>query len=161
NVGKSSFINSLVNRKNLARTSGKPGKTRTINFYNINDKFRLVDLPGYGYAQVSKEEKEKWGHIIEEYLNTRENLVEVVQLVDIRHSPTEQDLMMYNWLKTYGFKGLVIATKADKITKNKYPSYIKTIKNKLEIKDNNLIIPYSSPKKLNIDKVWSEFYKIL
>lgn len=161
NVGKSSFINSLVNRKNLARTSGKPGKTRTINFYNINDEFRLVDLPGYGYAQVSKEEKEKWGHIIEEYLNTRENLVEVVQLVDIRHSPTEQDLMMYNWLKTYGFKGLVIATKADKITKNKYPSYIKTIKNKLEIKDNNLIIPYSSPKKLNIDKVWSEFYKIL
>ena len=98
NVGKSSFINSLVNRKSLARTSGKPGKTRTINFYNINDEFRLVDLPGYGYAKVSKEEKEKWGYIIEEYLNNRENLVEVIQLVDIRHSPTKEDIMMHNWL---------------------------------------------------------------
>jgi len=161
NVGKSSFINSLVNRKSLARTSGKPGKTRTINFYNINDEFRLVDLPGYGYAKVSKEEKEKWGYIIEEYLNSRENLVEVIQLVDIRHSPTEADVMMHNWLKVYGFKGIVIATKADKINKNKYSAHIKTIKNKLEIEDLSLIIPYSSTNKINIDKVWDEFYKIL
>lgn len=161
NVGKSSFINSLVNRKSLARTSGKPGKTRTINFYNINDEFRLVDLPGYGYAKVSKEEKEKWGYIIEEYLNSRKNLVEVIQLVDIRHSPTEEDIMMHNWLKVYGFKGLVIATKADKINKNKYPAHIKTIKTKLEIEDLNLIIPYSSTNKTNIDKIWGEFYKIL
>lgn len=161
NVGKSSFINSLVNRKSLARTSGKPGKTRTINFYNINDEFRLVDLPGYGYAQVSKEEKEKWGHIIEEYLNSRQNLIEVVQLVDIRHIPTEQDLMMYNWIKAFRFAGLVIATKADKIKKNKYPSNIKQIENKLKIQDTNLIIPYSSTNSMNKDKVWDIFGEML
>ncbi len=146
-MGKSSFINSLVNRKSLARTSGKPGKTRTINFYNVNDEFRLVDLPGYGYAQVSKEEKKKMGHIIEEYLNTRENLVEVVQLVDIRHSPTEEDLMMHNWIRAYGYRGLVVGTKGDKINKNKYPAQTKAIKNKLEIEDSSLIIPYSSLNK--------------
>jgi GTP-binding protein len=161
NVGKSSFINSLVNRKALARTSGKPGKTRTINFYNVNDEFRLVDLPGYGYAKVSKEEKEKWGHIIEGYLNTRENLVEVIQLVDIRHNPTEEDKMMHDWLKAYGFKGLVIATKADKINKNKYPAHIKAIKNILNIEDGSLIVPYSATNKVNLDKVWQEFHKIL
>ena len=161
NVGKSSFINSMVNRNNLARTSGKPGKTRTINFYNIDDKFRFVDLPGYGYAQVSKVEKAKWGIIIEEYLNTRENLVEVILIVDIRHEPTEQDLIMYNWIKTYGFTGIVIATKADKISKGKYQSSVKGIKNKLKIKDTDLIIPYSSSKRINQDKVWSSFEKIL
>jgi len=118
-------------------------------------------LPGYGYAQVSKEEKEKWGHIIEEYLNTRENLVEVVQLVDIRHSPTEDDLMMHNWLKACGFRGLVIATKGDKIKKSKCPAQIKAIENKLELGDNNLIIPYSALNKMNIDKIWDEFYNIL
>ena len=161
NVGKSSFINSLVNRKALARTSGKPGKTRTINFYNVNDEFRFVDLPGYGYAKVSKEEKEKWGYIIEEYLNSRENLVEVIQLVDIRHNPTEEDKMMHDWLKAYGFKGLVIATKADKINKNKYPAHIKAIKNILNIEDGSLIVPYSATNKVNLDKVWQEFHKIL
>lgn len=154
NVGKSSFINSMVNRNNLARTSGKPGKTRTINFYNINEEFRFVDLPGYGYAQVSKTEKERWGHIIEEYLNTRKNLVEVILLVDIRHEPTDQDLLMYNWIKTFNFNGIVIATKADKISRGKYQSNIKVIKNKLSIKDTNLIIPYSSSNRTNKDKVW-------
>lgn len=161
NVGKSSFINSMINRKNLARTSGKPGKTRTINFYNINNKFRFVDLPGYGYAKVSKVEKEKWGYIIEEYLNTRENLLEVVLIVDIRHEPTDQDLLMYEWIKAFDFKGIVIATKADKVPKGKYQSKIKDIKNKLNIKDNDLIIPYSSTKKLNKDKVLSSFEEIL
>lgn len=157
NVGKSSFINSMINRKNLARTSGKPGKTRTINFYNINEEFRFVDLPGYGYAQVSKKEKEKWGYIIEEYLNTRENLIEVVLLVDMRHEPTEQDVLMYNWIKSFDFVGIVIATKADKIKKGKYQQNIKEIKNKLKIKDSNLIIPYSSSKKINKEKVWQTF----
>ena len=161
NVGKSSFINSMVNRNNLARTSGKPGKTRTINFYNINEQFRFVDLPGYGYAQVSKKEKDKWGYIIEEYLNNRKNLVEVVLLVDIRHEPTEQDLMMYNWIKTFDFTGIVIATKADKISKGKYQANIKDIKNKLKIKDTNLIMPYSSLKKTNKDMVWQRFEEIL
>src|SRR5690554_3566716 len=135
NVGKSSFINSMVNRTNLARTSGKPGKTRTINFYNINEEFRFVDLPGYGYAQVSKREKEKWGYIIEEYLNSRPNLLEVVLLVDIRREPTDQDLLMYNWINTFNFTGIVIATKADKITRGKYHQNIKIIKNKLKIRD--------------------------
>jgi len=154
NVGKSSFINSMVNRKNLARTSAKPGKTRTINFYNINNELRLVDLPGYGYAKVSKKEKEKWGKIIEEYLNTRENLIEVILLVDIRHEPTELDVIMYNWIKSYNFKGLVIATKADKISKGKYQKHIKLIKNRLGVDDANLIIPYSAVDKLNSQKVW-------
>lgn len=161
NVGKSSFINSMINRKNLARTSGKPGKTRTINFYNVNDEFRFVDLPGYGYAKVSKVEKEKWGYIIEEYLNTRENLLEVVLIVDIRHEPTAQDLIMYEWIKAFDFKGIVIATKADKVSKGKYQSRVKDIKNKLEINDEDLIIPYSSSKKLNQDKVWNSFKEIL
>lgn len=157
NVGKSSFINSMVNRTNLARTSGKPGKTRTINFYNINDQIRFVDLPGYGYAQVSKSEKAKWGHIIEEYLNTRKNLLEVILLVDIRHEPTEQDLMMYNWIQTFDFRGMVIATKADKISRGKYESNIKIVKDKLKIGDSNLIIPYSSSKKINKEKIWTIF----
>lgn len=161
NVGKSSFINSMLNRANLARTSGKPGKTRTINFYNINGEFRFVDLPGYGYAQVSKKEKEKWGYIIEEYLNTRKNLIEVIQLVDIRHEPTEQDILMYNWIKTFNFAGIVIATKADKISKGKYQSNIKIIKNKLKVKESSLIIPYSSSKKINKDKAWHVFEEIL
>ncbi len=161
NVGKSSFINSMVNRNNLARTSGKPGKTRTINFYKINEQFRFVDLPGYGYAQVSKTEKDKWGYIIEEYLNNRKNLAEVVLLVDIRHEPTEQDLMMYNWIKAFKFTGIVIATKADKISKGKYQANIKSIKNKLKINDTNLIIPYSSSKKINKDEVWKTFEEIL
>ena len=161
NVGKSSFINSMINRANLARTSGKPGKTRTINFYIINDKFRLVDLPGYGYAQVSKSEKEKWGVIIEEYLVSRENLREVVLIVDIRHEPTEQDLIMYDWIKSFGYAGIVVATKADKISRGKYQRNLKIIRNKLGVSNPNLIIPYSSEKKINKDLMWDLFKQIL
>ncbi len=161
NVGKSSFINSMINRTNLARTSGKPGKTRTINFYIINDSFRLVDLPGYGYAQVSMSERKKWGDIIEKYLRNRENLKEVVLIVDIRHEPTSQDVMMYNWIKSFGYKGLVIATKADKISKGNWQKNLKIIREKLDIKDINLIIPYSSDKKLNVDTMWKIFEPLL
>ena len=161
NVGKSSFINSMINRVNLARTSGKPGKTRTINFYIINDSFRFVDLPGYGYAQVSMSEREKWGKIIEAYLSKRENLKEIVLIVDMRHEPTNQDLMMYNWIKSFGYRGLVIATKADKISKANWQKNMKIIREKLDIKDLNLIIPYSSEKKMNVDKVWDVFEPIL
>jgi GTP-binding protein len=161
NVGKSSFINSMINRANLARTSGKPGKTRTINFYIINDSFRFVDLPGYGYAIASKAEKEKWGKIIEKYLTDRKNLKEVILIVDIRHEPTEQDLMMYKWIKSFGYTGIVIATKADKISKGNWQKHIKIIKDKLEIKDTNLIIPYSSENKTNKDKVWEMFGEFL
>ncbi|MBU5439982.1 ribosome biogenesis GTP-binding protein YihA/YsxC [Tissierella sp. MSJ-40] len=161
NVGKSSFINSMLNRVNLARTSGKPGKTRTINFYIINDEFRFVDLPGYGYAQVSKTEKEKWGHIIEEYLKNRKNLKEIALIVDIRHEPTSQDVMMYNWIKSFGYSGIVIATKADKISKGQWQKNIKQIRNKLGVESSNLILPYSSEKKINVEKTWEIFEEIL
>lgn len=161
NVGKSSFINSMINRTNLARTSSKPGKTRTINFYIINESFRFVDLPGYGYATVSKAEREKWGQIIEKYLTTRDNLKEVVLLVDIRHEPTDLDLMMYNWIKTFDYKGIVIATKADKISKGQVQKHLNIIKKKLAIEDSNLIIPYSAENKLNKDKIWDIFKEIL
>lgn len=161
NVGKSNFINSMVNRNNLAKTSSKPGKTRTINFYKINDKFRLVDLPGYGYAKVSKQEKDKWGRIIEEYLNSRENIKEIILLVDIRHEPTELDVIMYNWIKSYNYRGLVVATKADKISKGKFQKHIKIIRDKLGIENPELIIPYSSITKINKDKVWALIGEIL
>lgn len=161
NVGKSSFINSMINRKNLARTSGKPGKTRTINFYIINDSFRFVDLPGYGYARVSKSEQAKWGTIIETYLSDRKNLKEIVLIVDIRHSPTEQDVTMYNWIRSFGYDGIVVATKADKISKGNIQKHIKIIKEKLGVEDESLIIPYSSTNKTNIEKAWTLFESLL
>lgn len=137
NVGKSSFINAVINRKNLARTSSKPGKTRTVNFYKINNEFRLVDLPGYGYAQVSKSEKEKWGKIIETYLTNRGNLCDVILVVDIRHAPSKDDILMYNWLLEYGFSGYVIATKADKISRGQWNKHLKIVRETLGIKDTN------------------------
>ncbi|MDU5988531.1 ribosome biogenesis GTP-binding protein YihA/YsxC [Anaerococcus vaginalis] len=144
NVGKSSFINSFLDKKNLAKTSSKPGKTKTINFYKINDKFRLVDLPGYGYAKVSKKEKEKWNNLIHKYLYERENLKEVFLLVDIRHAPTKQDKEMYDWIIDSGFTGFVIATKYDKIPKTYLKKHIKEIMKTLNIDDEGLIFAYSS-----------------
>lgn len=161
NVGKSSMINSLANRKNLARTSQKPGKTRTVNFYNMDEKFRLVDLPGYGYASVSKSEKDNWGEIIETYLNERENLREVILLVDIRHEPSQNDLMMYNWIVEMGFSGYVIATKLDKIGKSRLQQYIKIIANKLGIKDRKKIIYYSAQTKENREYVYNLIENII
>lgn len=161
NVGKSSLINSLVNRKNLARTSSKPGKTRTVNFYNVDEMFRLVDLPGYGYAAVSKSEKDKWAKTIETYLTIRENLKEVVLLVDIRHEPTENDLMMYNWILEMGYSGYVIATKLDKVGKSRLQQYIKVIANKLNIKDRKKIIYYSSETKENRDYIYKFIEELL
>ena len=152
NVGKSSMINALLNRKKLARTSGAPGKTRTVNFYSVNDEeLVLVDLPGYGFARVSK--KEKWKKMIEVYLHNREQLREVILLIDIRHEPSENDLIMYNWIKEFGFTGLVIATKADKIPKGKIQKHIKEIKKKLKIDEEGLIIPFSSENKMNRDLI--------
>lgn len=153
NVGKSSFINAFLGRKNLAKTSSKPGKTRTINFYNIDNKFRLVDLPGYGYAKVSKAEKAKWDRLINEYLYARENLKEVFLLVDIRHEPTKLDVQMYDWIIESGFTGFVIATKYDKISKNKLAKHIKAIKKKLNIEDEGLIFAYSSENKHNLSVI--------
>ncbi|EGC82818.1 ribosome biogenesis GTP-binding protein YihA/YsxC [Anaerococcus prevotii] len=151
NVGKSSFINSFLGRKNLAKTSSKPGKTRTINFYRINNNFRLVDLPGYGYAKVSKKEKAKWDKLINEYLYERDNLREVFLLVDIRHEPTAQDKQMYDWIIESGFTGFVIATKFDKIKKGQIQKHINQIKKKLNIEDEGLIFAYSSETKHNKD----------
>ena len=161
NVGKSSLINSLINRKNLARTSQKPGKTRTINFYNVNEVFRLVDLPGYGYAAVSKSHRADWGEIIDRYLHSRENLKEVFLLVDIRHEPNENDLMMYNWIIEMGFSGYVIATKLDKVGKSRLQQYIKVIANKLGIRDRKKIIYYSSETKENRKYIYNVFSEIL
>lgn len=153
NVGKSSFINAFLGRKNLAKTSSKPGKTRTINFYNIDNKFRLVDLPGYGYAKVSKTEKAKWDKLINQYLHERENLKEVFLLVDIRHEPTKLDCDMYRWIIDSGYTGFVIATKYDKISRGQLQKHIKAIKKKLEIDDEGLIFAYSSENKHNLDVI--------
>lgn len=161
NVGKSSFINAVINRKNLARTSSKPGKTRTVNFYNVNEEFRLVDLPGYGYASVSKSEKDVWAKIIETYLNNRNNLYETILVVDIRHKPTANDILMYDWILSFGFTGFVIANKADKISKSKYQSHIAEIIKTLKIEDKDLVIPFSSEKKINIELIRDQIENII
>ncbi len=161
NVGKSSLINTLINRNNFARTSGQPGKTQTINFYNINGEFRIVDLPGYGYAKVSMGERQRWADMIEKYLTSRQSLKEVVLLLDIRHEPGEHDKMMYDWIKSFGYKGYIIATKADKISKGQWQKHASIIKKKLEAENTNLIIPFSAAKKLNVEKVWETIESIL
>lgn len=161
NVGKSSMINAMVNRKKLARTSASPGKTQTINFYNINDQFNFVDLPGYGYAKVSKQEKDKWGAMIETYLKNRNQLKEVVLLVDIRHEPGLNDQQMYEWIKSYNFSGYVIATKADKLSRSQQIKCISAIKKSLDIKDNNLVLPFSAISKAGIEETWDLFENIL
>lgn len=157
NVGKSSFINAMLNRKNLARTSSTPGKTRTINFYKVNDSLRLVDLPGYGYAKVAKSEKEKWAGIINRYLENRENLVETILLVDIRHEPTALDKQMYDYILDSGFSGIVIATKKDKIKRSQVDKQISLIAKKLGVEHRENIIPFSSAKKDEVEDMWFIF----
>ncbi|QQE46691.1 Probable GTP-binding protein EngB [Peptoniphilus harei] len=161
NVGKSSFINAMLNRKNLARTSSTPGKTRTINFYRVNDDLRLVDLPGYGYAKVAKSEKEKWAGIINRYLENRENLVETILLVDIRHEPTALDKQMYDYIIESGFSGIVIATKKDKIKKSQVDKHISIIAKKLGVKHKENIIPFSSSKRDEVKDMWFIFEDML
>ncbi|WP_130861029.1 ribosome biogenesis GTP-binding protein YihA/YsxC [Bacilliculturomica massiliensis] len=153
NVGKSSLINLLLNRKKLARVSGNPGKTRTINFYEINDVFRIVDLPGYGYAKVSKSVTESWGQMIETYLAGRQNLRKVIQLVDIRHAPTAQDIQMYEWLRHYELDGVVAATKADKISRNEMQKNISVIRKTLALSDDDLVIPVSALKRTGTEQL--------
>ncbi len=154
NVGKSSFINTLLNRKNLARTSGKPGKTQLLNFFNIDDKLRFVDVPGYGYAKVSKTERAKWGKMIEEYLTSRENLRAVVSLVDFRHEPSADDVQMYEFLKYYEIPVIVVATKADKIPRCKWNKHESIIKKKLDFDKNDDFIVFSSVNKDGLDAAW-------
>lgn len=153
NVGKSSFINSLLNRKNVAYTSSKPGKTQTLNFFHINDSFYFVDVPGYGYAKVSKKDREAFGKMIEEYLVYREELSLVVLLVDFRHNPSEDDILMYDYLKTYQIPVLVVATKLDKVPKTKRIKHERAIKQALNLDQNDLFITYSSETKENRDVV--------
>lgn len=154
NVGKSSLINRLIARKNLARTSSKPGKTQTLNFYRINDAFHFVDLPGYGYAKVSKKMRAEWGKMIERYLLRRENLKLVIQIVDIRHQPTEDDQLMYNWLKHFALPLMVVATKSDKIPKGKIQKHLKTVRQTLEMDKHDLLIPFSAEYGTGKDEVW-------
>jgi GTP-binding protein len=153
NVGKSSFINTLINRKNYARTSATPGKTQTLNFYLINDLFYFVDVPGYGYANVSKAIKETFGKMIESYVKNRENLKLAFLLVDFRHKPTEDDCLMYNFLKYYNVNVCVIATKCDKIIKGEYKKQTELIKSTLKLDENDKFIITSSDKRIGLDDV--------
>ena len=159
NVGKSSFINTLLGRKNLARTSGKPGKTQQLNFYNIDDKIRFVDVPGYGYAKVSKTERAKWGKMIEEYLTTRENLRVVVSLVDMRHEPSADDVQMYDFLKFYDIPVIIVATKADKIPRGKWNKHESMIKKKLDFYMKDQFVVFSSETRHVYDQAWDAILK--
>lgn len=154
NVGKSSLINVLMNRKALARTSSQPGKTQTINFYNVNDAFYLVDLPGYGYAKVGQQEKEKWGKMIEKYLRQSEVLKAVFLLVDIRHDPSANDKMMYEWILSNGFHPIIIATKSDKINRSQLLKQIKTVKQGLAVDRDTIVIPFSAQTKQGRDEIY-------
>lgn len=154
NVGKSSLINALINRKKLARTSSAPGKTQTINFYNINKELYFVDLPGYGYAKVSKEIKEKWGKMIENYLQSSKQLKIIFLLIDIRHDPSMNDKSMYEWILYNGYHPVIIATKADKLKRSQLQKHVKAIKTGLELDSETKIIPFSAETKQGKEEIW-------
>ena len=154
NVGKSSLINALVNRKALARTSAQPGKTQTINFYKVNNEVYFVDLPGYGYAKVSEEVKAKWGKLIERYLNKSEMLKAVFLLVDIRHEPSANDRNMYEWIVYQGYNPIIIATKLDKINRSQIQKHVKMIKTGLNVKPGTVVIPFSATTKQGREEIW-------
>lgn len=155
NVGKSSLINGLLNRKALARTSSQPGKTQTINFYNVNDFMYLVDLPGYGYAKVPENEKAKWGKMIERYLHTSQTLKAVFLLIDIRHDPSANDKLMYDWIVNNGYNPIIIATKLDKLKRSQVQKNIKAIKDGLKLRPGSKIIPFSAETKQGKDEIWA------
>jgi GTP-binding protein len=154
NVGKSSFINRLIHRKALARTSSKPGKTQTLNFYRINEQFYFVDVPGYGYAKVSKKERQRWGRFIEQYLTTRSKLQAVCLLIDLRHPPTKDDQLMYGFLEHLQLPTLIIGTKADKLPKGKIDRHVQVIRRTLQVDQDKLVIPFSSATGLGKEQVW-------
>ena len=155
NVGKSSLINALMNRKSYARISATPGKTQTINFYSINDAVYLVDLPGYGYAKVSEKEKEQWGKLIERYLHGSSQLKAVFLLIDIRHEPSGNDKMMYRWIVDQGFEPVIIATKLDKIKRSQVQKHVKMIRESLALLPGTKVIPFSSSTKQGRDEIWT------
>lgn len=154
NVGKSSLINALVNRKALARTSAQPGKTQTINFYKVNDGVYFVDLPGYGYAKVSQEVKEKWGRLIERYLSKSKMLKAIFLLIDIRHEPSANDKNMYEWIVYQGYEPIIIATKLDKINRSQIQKHVKMIKTGLNVKPQTVVIPFSAVTKQGREEIW-------
>lgn len=154
NVGKSSLINGLMNRKSLARTSAQPGKTQTINFYNINEQLYFVDLPGYGYAKVSEQEKAKWGKMIEKYLHTSRQLKAVFLLIDIRHEPSGNDKLMYEWICDQGYAPVIIATKLDKINRSQVQKHVKMIKEGLQVVKGTVVIPYSALTKQGREEIY-------
>ena len=154
NVGKSSLINALMNRKSYARISATPGKTQTINFYNINEEMYLVDLPGYGYAKVSEKEKVEWGKLIERYLHGSKQLRAVFLLIDIRHEPSANDKMMYDWIVSQGFEPIIIATKLDKLKRSQIQKHVKMVKTGLNLVPGTKIIPFSSVTKQGRDEIW-------
>ena len=155
NVGKSSLINALMNRKSYARISATPGKTQTINFYNINDEMYLVDLPGYGYAKITPAEKEKWGKMIERYLHTSQTLKAVFLLIDIRHDPSANDKLMYDWIVNNGYNPIIIATKLDKLKRSQVQKNVKAIKDGLKLRPGSRIIPFSAETKQGRDEIWA------
>ena len=155
NVGKSSLINALMNRKSLARTSSQPGKTQTINFYNINDAMYLVDLPGYGYAKVSESERAKWGKMIENYLHTSKQLKAVFLLIDIRHTPGANDKTMYDWIVYQGYQPIIIATKLDKLKRSQVQKALKEVRTGLGLKPGDIVIPFSAQTKQGRDEIWA------
>ncbi|EAC3774334.1 YihA family ribosome biogenesis GTP-binding protein [Listeria monocytogenes] len=154
NVGKSSFINTMIRRKSMARISQKPGKTQTLNFYKIEEALFFVDVPGYGFAKVSKTEREKWGVMIETYITSREQLRGVIQIVDLRHKPTEDDRMMYEFLKYYDIPVIVVATKADKIPRSKWQKNAKIVRETLDFDPDDKFVLFSSETKMGIDEAW-------
>ena len=154
NVGKSSLINGLMNRKSFARTSATPGKTQTINFYNINQEFYLVDLPGYGYAKVSEQEKKKWGQMIERYLHQSKQLRAVFLLIDIRHAPSANDKMMYDWILSQGYHPIIIATKLDKLKRSQVQKQVKVVRQGLGLSKDSILIPFSAVTKQGRDEIW-------
>lgn len=161
NVGKSSLINGIMNRKSLARTSSQPGKTQTINFYNVNETFYLVDLPGYGYAKANQQVKAQWGKMIERYLHSSKQLKAVFLLVDIRHDPSANDKQMYQWMRHYGYDPIIIATKLDKINRSQIQKHVKAIRGGLEAEKDTIIIPYSSLSKQGREEIYELLDRLL
>ncbi|WLD92271.1 ribosome biogenesis GTP-binding protein YihA/YsxC [Alkalihalobacillus sp. AL-G] len=161
NVGKSSFINKMINRKSLARTSSKPGKTQTLNFYLLNEQMFFVDVPGYGFAKVSKKEREAWGRMIETYMTEREQLKAVIQLIDVRHPPTKDDQLMYEWLAHFDIPVIVVATKADKIPKGKHQKHVKVIRETLNMAKDNQVLLFSAETSFGKEKVWSTIESLI
>ena len=159
NVGKSTLINAILGRRALARTSSNPGKTRTINFYDVNGLMYVVDLPGYGYAKAPKTEIEKWGKMIEEYLEKRKELKAIILLIDIRHEPGKNDVVMYEWLKHYGYDIIIAATKSDKLNRSQIPKHLSAIRKALRLGPEDVLIPFSGEKKIGVDELWAEMEK--